>query len=521
MSRTGKPNVLLIIADDLGQDVLRLRRTGGIAALDVVTYDPVDGEEIRGALPNISLLLRNGVRFESAWAQAACSPTRASIFTGLHPWKHGVGSPEQGYDVLSATSAIATLPEMLPSEYACGLFGKWHLGEDAGSRPTDHGWDAYQGSLGGALKGRLGVLSQSQDYTRWVRFDSDTDYAFGYDSNGEVELEQGHASWVTVRDAANWINDQGDAPWFATVAFNAPHDPFHVPSMHRGYDVEHGFDPNTHGAHATNLEDSSDAYKFNVMTQNMDWNIGLLLGATPYPGVLFDFPEIASAQLDNTIVVFLGDNGSPKQVAPGGHKGEPNEGGIHVPMIIADGRAVLQEFGLHSESPTGKTLATEKLGKRSLHMVHVVDLYKTIVRLADPESEGFSELNDSMDLSPICTEASSVMPERTFNFSQYFSAGKWFATIRNRDYKLNYQSGENLEDDYPPGYSLFRYQDNQIPGDEVPRSDEDMFFRALKGIDTEAEENLNTLLDELTANYKLAEDRRFPDPREPFVIFPR
>src|SRR5688572_32087256 len=90
------PNILLMIADDLGEDLVnigfKLIDEKATRVIDVLTRDD-DGLDIYGSLPNISRFLRNGLYFSQAWAQPACSTTRASIFTGLHPWKNGVGSP--------------------------------------------------------------------------------------------------------------------------------------------------------------------------------------------------------------------------------------------------------------------------------------------------------------------------------------------------------------------------------------------------------------------------------------------
>ena len=185
----GSPNILLFIFDDLGQDVIR---TGiFLPGQDVFAIPPIDPEpvpfprrmevvtydgsvQITGALPNLSLLLRNGVYFQQAWAQPACSPTRASIYTGLHPWKSGVGSPT-GTPELDPSVSYTTLPELLPNEYISGIFGKWHLGERDGTRPTDHGWDKHVGTLSGVLP--EGTPPDNTGYIDWEIVDSATDNA--------------------------------------------------------------------------------------------------------------------------------------------------------------------------------------------------------------------------------------------------------------------------------------------------------------------------------------------------------
>lgn len=496
-SASGKPNILFMIADDLGQDLVKESGVGSTHILEVVTCDE-NGVEIRGRLDNISLFFRNGLAFKQAWAHPACSPTRASIYTGVHPWKHGVGSPGGNPELPDATSLI-TLPEMLPTDYACGLFGKWHLGERAGAYPTDHGWDRHIGTLEGRLP---------NGYNDWELQDSD----IGYD---DAALQTDHATWVTVREAASWINGlHEDTPWFATIAFHAPHEPFHIPlDPTSGSGI--GFNPNTPG------DVNSNAYMFNVMTQNMDYHIGRLIGRVSGGfGGRFDFDPISSAQLANTVIIFIGDNGSPSGIAKQEPKGRIYEGGIRVPMIVADGRAVLKDFRNPFDFASDISplhLAPNKLNTSSRQLVHVVDLYKTIVRLTDPSASDFPSNIDSQDLSPLFKMPGSQPPVRRYNFSQFYNNNQKIATIRNLDYKLNYLD---------PNYSLYKYDGNQIPGIEDnpddPTDDPDdpadlatnLFDVAISGEDTKANQNLHELLNELISNYRIDQTAApFPDPR--------
>ena len=164
------PNILLIIADDLGQDVVKIRTKitdSGTRAMRVYTND--GAVDIYGDLPNTSRLLRNGLYFSQAWAQPACSPTRASIFTGLHPWQNGVGSPLGELE----TKKFTTLPNLLAaSGYVSGLFGKWHLGMTDGYLPKDHGWAKHVGTLDN-LTEEPGPYS---GYGDWNMVDSDKSF---------------------------------------------------------------------------------------------------------------------------------------------------------------------------------------------------------------------------------------------------------------------------------------------------------------------------------------------------------
>ena len=181
-----------------------------------------------------------------------------------------------GNPVLDSGAGFTSLPNLLPGSYVSGLFGKWHLGgvSDAAT-PTDHGWDRHIGTLGGVLP----------DYYVWSVVDSATGYAGGAGRECGRHAVR-HAAHCT--DAAEWINANAADPWFATIAFNTPHDPFHVPP---GIRCGNG------------RQSADDDYLFNLMVQNMDGNIGRLIGTSGQPGGRRYFPPIAADQLSNTIIV--------------------------------------------------------------------------------------------------------------------------------------------------------------------------------------------------------------------------
>jgi hypothetical protein len=503
MSTQGSPNILLIIADDLGKDVVEVTGSGTSRAMQVHTNDGTN--DIYGALPNISRLLRNGLSFEQAWAQPACSPTRASIYTGLHPWKSGVGSP-MGTPELDSTAGFATIPSLLPAGYRSGLFGKWHLGSQPTTRPTDHGWNKHVGTLGGVIP------AAPRGYSDWDIVDSDT----GYVATATTD----YATKRTVDEAVAWINSlSSTTPWFVTMAFHTPHDPFHIPVG--GYDA------------ATVGIQTSDDYMFNLMAQNLDFNLGRLLGLTFKPELPPTLPgrvpvkaakSIREGELQNTIIIFIGDNGSFRDISFEEYKTQIYEGGLRVPMIIADGQAVLNER--KGEPIVPRFLHASKLNATYLHMVHVVDLYKTIVRLADPTANSFPSDSDSTDFSGLLKTAARLpglldlplppsLPNvkiypilRRFNFSQWYASDGTRAAIRNARYKLNYDSNPSR-----PEYALFEYTGLAVPGSEDDGTAVDLYNDAVTGVNQDALDNLNLLLDELLAHYQRDETDPFPDPR--------
>ncbi len=514
----GNPNILLIIADDLGKDLVDITGTGFDRTMRVITND--GSGNITGQLPNLSLCLRNGVNFTHAWAQPACSPTRASIYTGLHPWKTSVGSPV-GNPELDTTISLATLPEVLPSEYVSGLFGKWHLGDGAATSPIEHGWDKHVGTLKGVVP----------SYYAWPVLNSDGIY-----DQAIAPYSTEYVTTATAREATDWINAQdADTPWFATIAFHTPHsatgtDKFEAPPA------------GTTGLTSApiGIDTTGDHYRVNLMTQNMDYTIGEMLG-TVTGGTI---TPIDRSQLENTIIIFIGDNGSDVLVATEEEKTFIFEGSVSVPMIIADGNAVMAEVNGESASP--RFLHYQRRGSTTQAMAHVIDIYATVLGLVDPNAHTNASNTDSVDLSeylttpivvwsnnrgpgrppidptnpndfptpPFDLPTFTIVEGRESNFAQWYTAGIERATIRNNDYKLNFDRDPNTGD---YSYALYRFEEGVIPGREDDGSATDIYDDALNGIDVEAQDNLNQLLDELINNYQANnntdESSPFPDPR--------
>ncbi len=187
-----KPNILLILADDLGWS-------------DLGCY----GGEIR--TPSLDALAKDGIRFTQFYNSARCSPSRASILTGLHP--HQAGFPN-----LSGTlsKSAVTLPEVLSAAgYRSYMVGKWHL--NGKNPPTERGFDEFYGMLGGFNS----CWQENAFYTRWPEGRQKREYASGAfystDAFGDYALD-------FLRDG-----QKSGKPWFLYLAFNAPHFPLHAP----------------------------------------------------------------------------------------------------------------------------------------------------------------------------------------------------------------------------------------------------------------------------------------------------
>ncbi len=307
-------NVLLLIVDDWGID-----------------SSPLDNSSVENPgtsfppLPNLSALAEAGLRFTNAYAQPICSPTRATILTGRQPFRHGVGNPTSN-STLPAEEL--TLPELIAAtspDYGLGSFGKWHLGGgDTG--PLDlGGWPNFAGILQGGV-------GNYEDWTK-VKNGVSTDNFTTYTTTDQVN------------EAVQFITDQGDAPWFTWMGFNAPHTPFHNPpsNLHSYPTFTTNTDDEVTGA------DRRAAYE--AAMEALDTEIGRLL---------------QSVDLEKTNVIVIGDNGTPGQVvqAPFGNghaKGDLYQGGIRVPLIAA-----------------GPDITASGTSDR---FVHCVDLFSTILDL--------------------------------------------------------------------------------------------------------------------------------------------
>lgn len=185
-----QPNILLILADDLGYS-------------DLGCY----GGEI--ATPNLDSLASNGLQFRQFYNSARCSPTRASILTGLQP--HQAGFPNLSGKLVPNS---VTLAEVLkPAGYRTLMVGKWHLNER--NPPTERGFDEFYGMLGGFNS----FWQEDPFYTRWPKDRSKRPYA----------KDQFYSTDVFADYAVDFIGKQGAQPWFLYLAFNAPHFPLHAP----------------------------------------------------------------------------------------------------------------------------------------------------------------------------------------------------------------------------------------------------------------------------------------------------
>jgi arylsulfatase A-like enzyme len=212
-------NILLIVADDMGIDAMRLYT-------DQMNLTPDQEKEVPPT-PAIESLAANGVTFNNAYANPACSPTRGTLITGRYGFRTGITwvagrntdpSPNGELDV----NDPALLPKLLQENgYASALIGKWHLTtDDSYDDPNTAGFDYWAGFMAGAL-----IPPITAGYYDWPQV-----------ING-IPLPVNQTTFATtenVNQAIGFIEDQEGIgnPWFVSLNFAAPHSPYQVPPEH-------------------------------------------------------------------------------------------------------------------------------------------------------------------------------------------------------------------------------------------------------------------------------------------------
>ena len=195
-----RPNVIVIMTDDQGTADL------GIAgATDVLT-------------PHLDALARRGVRFSQFYAAApVCSPSRAALLTGRHPFRAGMpsnASAQLGDAGMPAREV--TIAEMLkPAGYASGHVGKWHLGFTPETMPLGQGFDFSFGHMGGCI----------DNYSHFVYWGGPNHHDL-YRNGSEVQLPGRFFGDLMVEEAGAFLERNRDRPFFLYFAINAPHYPY-------------------------------------------------------------------------------------------------------------------------------------------------------------------------------------------------------------------------------------------------------------------------------------------------------
>ena len=318
------PNILLIIADDMGVEALSMYGVGETAPVTAALDE----------------LAREGVMFRNFWTQPVCSPTRATIMTGRYGFRTGVGRPipltgasagplpdppakpasapyepsRGGMGMAGGMGAgnfgVRSTEFLFPMALAAGTddayrtaaIGKWHLAD------VNNGWLRHPEHAG--IDFYEVVMNGITSYFGWRK-----------NVNGEVVGTTRYAAADRTDTAIEWLGAQGDQPWFMWLSYTLPHTPLHLPEARYLQSDYSDLSP-------TDDFDEKPYRYFHAMIEAMDTEIGRVLASLD--------PNVR----ENTYVIFIGDNGTDANsiIAPfrsEGAKGTVYEGGVNTPLIVS------------------------------------------------------------------------------------------------------------------------------------------------------------------------------------------
>ena len=295
-----RPNVILIITDDQGFGDIGYNGNTKINT------------------PNLDNLANESIRFNNFYVSPVCAPTRSSLMTGRYSLRTGVRDTYNGGAIMSSDEI--TIPEVLKeANYKTGIFGKWHLGDNYPSRPSDQGFDESLIHLAGGI-GQVG------DITNY--FQGNKSY---FDPilwlNNKKKKYDGYCSDIFTNEAINFVDKNKSERFFCYLSFNAPHTPLQLPKKY--YEMYKDLDPekvSNQDKIIMSEKDIEDAKKVYGMVSNIDDNIGRLLKKLDELGIS-----------DNTIVIFMTDNGPQQRRYISGLRGLKSDvynGGIKVPFYL-------------------------------------------------------------------------------------------------------------------------------------------------------------------------------------------
>lgn len=381
-STSRRPNILLVIADDVGMDVTTNMYPGmindlikkyGPTGLKHPDYRKIDGKP--ASTPVMDKFASQGMRFAHVWAHPFCSPTRATMLTGLYAAKTKVTTYA---DALSPkhTSFVQKLKD--EAGYSTAIFGKWHMAglpgkpvDYPGMKPKQAGFDFFKGNLHAAINSYWDYEYQVQDSTtpadQWRTEPMPKKSLPGI-------APTVYAPVVKVADTIEWIkakeSENPNKPWFAWMAFNLSHatanqqpSAMAVPNADTLDAASYKEMKECGGTFGTNTVGSCSGEALNrAMTNSLDMIFGKLLDAV-------------DALDPNTYVIIISDNGTPMYNRPnldfidnmyitrkGRGKGTTYESGALVPMAIR-----------------GPQIAANTQNNEP---VQVADLFSTILELA-------------------------------------------------------------------------------------------------------------------------------------------
>jgi arylsulfatase A-like enzyme len=287
--------------------------------------------------PNLDKLASEGVEFTRFSVSSVCAPTRASVLTGRYALRCGVHGVTGGRETMRLNE-VTLARALQPAGYRTALFGKWHLGENYPYVPHASGFDEFVGF-------RLGHWNSY--------FDSPCE------RNGKPSSLKGYVADALTEEALGFVERNKERPFFLYLAYNTPHSPYQVPGRYFDRHKDLG-NPELAAIHA--------------MVENIDDNVGRLL-------TRLDEWKLR----DNTIVIFLCDNGPQTQrfvAGLRGRKGMVYEGGTRAPFFLRW---------------PGHAAAGRKVDRVAAH----IDVFPTVLELCTVRAPSSAPPIDGISLKPL------------------------------------------------------------------------------------------------------------------------
>jgi len=381
---TERPNIVIILADDLGYGDLSC-----YGAKDIAT-------------PNVDRMATEGTILSSFYVSAVCSPTRASLMTGCHSSRVGIGGVMFPRNTHGLNPDEITLPELLKEQgYSTAIIGKWHLGNQEIFQPLNHGFDYWYGT----------PASNNQEFDPTIKTYADNCvFREGYTRDEivtqklapcplvrddvviEVPADQTQFTQRYTRETIRFIAQNNDRPFFVYLAHNMPHIPLHASEPFVG---------------------SSQRGTYGDTIQELDWSTGEILRSLKELGLD-----------ENTLVIFTSDNGP--NVSTGGNAGQLNggkgttlEGGVRVPFVARWPKNI-RASTVSAEAAT------------------VMDLLPTLTKLAGGKVP-HDRVIDGRDIWPlICGAPDAKSPHDAI----YYLRGRNVQAIRMGEWKYRIASKE-------------------------------------------------------------------------------
>ena len=357
MPKVDKPNILFILADDLGWGD--------------VSYH---GSDIR--TPAIDRLAESGIQLEQHYVCPMCTPTRVSFLTGRYPGRFGRRATTPSNPPVLPDNYETLATSLRNNGYDTGLFGKWHLGSSPQFGPNHFGFNTSYGSLAG------GVDPYNHHYKRG-------EFSQTWHRNCQLIKQSGHVTDLITDEAIKWLVGR-EKPWFCYVPFTAVHVPIKAPQKWLDQYQFSTYDDDP-------LKDQSFK-RYAAYTSQMDSAVGRLI-------------EVLEClnQRDNTIIIFSSDNGAISSARlhssdqyPGWQEEQPKLGSN---KPFRGQKAQLYEGGIRT--PTIINWRGKLSPSVCLQPLHIADWMPTLTNLADCKLNHDPKW-DGVDIWPVIAEGEKV-----------------------------------------------------------------------------------------------------------------